>query len=125
MPELKNPEVNKRVKEIRDRLNLTQQEFAEKVHVGRATIASIEAGNINVTDRNIANICKEFCINETWLRTGQGSMEMSVDVKFAELSAEISMSDNALIKEIIEMLWQLDIDELEALKMVIKSMQKK
>lgn len=125
MSEVKNPDINKRVKEIRDKLCLTQQEFAERVHVGRATIASIEAGNINVTDRNIANICKEFCINELWLRTGQGVMELSIDEKFAELSAEIGMSDNVLIKELIEMLWKLDVEELEALKKVIKSMQKK
>ncbi len=63
-----------RIKKIRRELDLTQQQFAEKLKVPRNTIAGYEVGKSNPSDGAINNICKTFNVNESWLRTGEGEM---------------------------------------------------
>lgn len=66
--------MNERIKKLRKELDLTQQEFADRIGVKRNTIATYEIGRNTPLDAVIASICKEFSVNETWLRTGEGEM---------------------------------------------------
>lgn len=54
-------------------LNLTQDEFAKPI-CSRSNLGNIESGRIAVTDRTILDICREYNVSETWLRTGEGEM---------------------------------------------------
>ena len=63
-----------RIKELRDALNLTQQEFADRIGVKRSTIAKYEGGWNVPLDAVISLICREFNVSERWLRTGEGEM---------------------------------------------------
>ena len=63
-----------RIKELRDALNLTQQEFADRIGVKRSTIAKYEGGWNVPLDAVISMICREFNVSERWLRTGEGEM---------------------------------------------------
>jgi transcriptional regulator with XRE-family HTH domain len=66
--------LNTRVKNIRKLLNLSQQEFGSKLGVTGAGISRIESGKRNLTEQMIILICKEFNINENWLRNGEGEI---------------------------------------------------
>lgn len=66
-----------RIKEIRKNANLNQTEFGERIGVAQTTIAGYENGSRAVPNVTIAAICREFGVNETWLRTGSGSMTVS------------------------------------------------
>lgn len=55
-------------------LKLTQQGFADKVGTSRSNIACYETGKNTPSDAVISLICKEFCVNEDWLRNGTGEM---------------------------------------------------
>lgn len=66
--------MNERIKELRKALNLTQQDFAEKIGVKRNTIAQYEIGRNLPIDAVITSICREFNVSEEWLRTGEGEM---------------------------------------------------
>lgn len=66
--------MNERIKKLRKALNLTQQEFAERLKIGRGTLANYEVGRNEPIDAVISLICREFNVNETWLRTGEGKM---------------------------------------------------
>lgn len=66
--------MNTRIKEIRESRNLTQEEFGKKIGSARNTIANYENGNRNPSNSVILSICREFNVNEEWLRTGQGEM---------------------------------------------------
>ena len=66
--------MNKRIKTIRRILDLTQQEFADRIGVKRNTIANYETGRNTPIDSVISLICREFKINENWLRNGVGDM---------------------------------------------------
>lgn len=67
-----------RITKIRKHVGLTQGEFAEKLGLTRNFISLIENGNRIPSDRTITDICREFNVSETWLRTGEG--KMSIDL---------------------------------------------
>lgn len=62
-----------RIKELRQALGLTQQEFADRIGVKRGAIANYEIGR-NASDTAVTLICREFHVDEHWLRTGNGEM---------------------------------------------------
>ena len=66
--------MNERIKELRKALGFTQQEFAEKIGIKRNTVAQYEMGRNQPIDTVIALICREFNVNEDWLRYGEGEM---------------------------------------------------
>ncbi len=72
--------ISERVKFLRKEiLNLNQDEFSKKLGISRSNVANIEVGRINITDRTISDICREFNISEEWLRNGTGEMLVPPD----------------------------------------------
>ena len=66
--------MNTRLTCLRKKLDITQAEFGNKLGVTRAAISRLESGDRNLTDQMILSICREFNVNEHWLRTGDGEM---------------------------------------------------
>lgn len=66
--------MNDRIKAVRKALDLTQQEFGDRLGVKRNTIATYETGKSSPSDAAVSLICREFNVNESWLRTGEGEM---------------------------------------------------
>lgn len=66
--------MNERIKKLRKELDLTQQKFADRLGVKRNTVGQWECGINAITDRVIYSICREFNVNEDWLRSGEGEM---------------------------------------------------
>lgn len=81
--------MNERIKELRRALNLTQQEFADKLNIKRGAIANYEVGRNEPIDAVISLICREFNVNEEWLRNGTG--EMFVEAKENSIVAKATM----------------------------------
>lgn len=65
---------SQRVRELRKSLNLTMEKFGEPLGVKKSAISNIENGSRNLTDQMIIAICREYNVNEEWLRTGSGEM---------------------------------------------------
>lgn len=117
--------MNERIKKIRTLSNLTQQEFANRIKVKRNTVATYEMGRSAPSDSAIALICKEFSINEEWLRYGTGEMYKLKDNSFTELLSRLDDSDDDFIKDIISVYMDLDESSKEALRIVAKKMAEK
>jgi len=66
--------LNERIKKLRKALNLTQQEFADRLKESKSNIATYEVGKNNPADAVVNLICREFGVSEEWLRTGEGDM---------------------------------------------------
>lgn len=71
--------MNKRVKELRKTLKISQDVFSSKINISRSHFALIEGGSKKLTDRVVFDICREFNVNEEWLRTGIGDMFIEPD----------------------------------------------
>ena len=70
-----------RIKQLRKEQNLTQQEFADRLGIKRTTIANYESGRNEPVDSVIALICREFHVNEAWLRSGVGEMKTDMTLQ--------------------------------------------
>ena len=66
-----------RIKELRKSLGLNQTEFGAKLGIAPNTISGYEGGTRAPSDAVIKSICREYGVNETWLRTGAGEMRRS------------------------------------------------
>ena len=66
--------MNKRIKELRETLGLSQAEFAESLNLKRNSISLIENGKRNPSDRTIIDICNKFNASEEWIRNGTGEL---------------------------------------------------
>lgn len=66
--------MNERIKAIRKQKKLTQSEFGAIIGVKGNTITNYESGKRAPSDAVIFSICREFNVNERWLRTGEGEM---------------------------------------------------
>ena len=66
--------INKRIKEVRNVLDLTQSKFSRRIAISTSYLAAIELGNKRAHDRVVRLIINEFNVCEVWLRTGEGEM---------------------------------------------------
>ena len=64
--------MNERIKQVRLKFDLTQSEFGERIGITKSSVSTIESGKSNPSDQTIRSICREFTVNESWLRTGEG-----------------------------------------------------
>lgn len=104
-----------RVRELRKTLDYTLDKFGGKLGVQKAAISKIEKGENNLTDQMILSICREFNVNEEWLRNGNGDMfkKPSDEVGYyVEELLEYDGHGNPFYDMIIEMMKKYqDMDE--------------
>ena len=62
------------IKELRSHVGLNQTDFGARIGVKQSTIAGWETGQRIPPDSAIVSICREFHVDEHWLRTGDGKM---------------------------------------------------
>ena len=68
--------INERVKQIRTSLpgKLSMEAFGKRLGVTKTAISLVESGKNALSDQMRLAICREFDVDEVWLRTGQGEM---------------------------------------------------
>ena len=108
--------IHERIKRIRNENSLTMDVFGKRIGIGKTAISHIESGRANPSDQTIRSICREFGIEEAWLRTGEGEPYQkpdtfnldefarergASDMELAFVKAYFTMSD-ATRKEIME-----------------------
>ena len=82
-----------RIKELRKSLGLTLEKFGEQLGVTKQTVSRIENGVNNLTEQMIKSICREFNVNEEWLRDGTGDMEANKPDDFTSAIVQIDKGD--------------------------------
>lgn len=95
-----------RIKKIRKELDLTQQSFADKIGMKQNTIAQYEMGRTKPSDAIVFSICREFNVNEVWLRTGKGEMfeELTEQQKILNYSALLLKEKDSAVAKAIQTL---------------------
>lgn len=66
--------IGERIKVLRKEKNLSMEDFGSVIGMGKSAVSRIENGVNGTTDQTIRSICREFGVNECWLRTGDGEM---------------------------------------------------
>ena len=120
--------IGERVKELRKQVNLTQQAFADRLNLKRNTVGSYEVNVVEPSDRTISDICREFNVNETWLRTGEGEMfnQITQSEKLAAFLADITANEEDSFKrQFVEVLAELEPEDWKFLERMARKLQKK
>lgn len=118
--------MNERIKELRKSLGLTQLEFGEQVGVKANTIGNYEIGLRTPSDAVIRAICREFNVNENWLRTGEGEMFNPQDEKLAAFVGSLVADDSEPFKRrMVELLADLTPEEWKLLEKMAERLIKK
>ena len=100
--------VNERLRELRKTLGLTQGEFSTKIGINRSSLANYEIGRNAPIDGIVLSICREFNVNERWLRAGEG--EMFIPQKTFSLDEYAKKRDlSELELDIIKIYLELDV----------------
>lgn len=116
--------MNERLKELRKHLKLTQTEFGRKLGFARVSIAQMESGDMNITDKTSKDICREFKVNYLWLTQGNGDMFVDDETDILVAIDEIMSGDDDFYKNIIKMIVKLDHDDIKSIKKMAKEILK-
>lgn len=114
-----------RIKQLRKYFKLNQTAFGEKIGVNQSTITGYETGAREPLNNTILSICREFNVNEEWLRSGTGEMfqTLTPQEELMKYSALLLKENNTqaakLIKNIIITYGQLDNTSKECLELII------
>lgn len=111
--------MNRRVKEIRIALGMSQDAFGAKLGLKRAAVSRIESGAVNLTETNVILICERFNVNREWLLNGTGEMfrPESSDA-MDKLAEQYNLSD--LEKEMLENYCKMSKDQRQAFWVVMQ-----
>lgn len=118
--------MHERIRKLRRELDLTQEKFAERIGIKRNTIATYESGRNEPVDSVVALICREFHVNEEWLRNGTGEMfAQDSEDELQALTEKYSLSpaDRVLIEKYVSLKVDTRNAILEFMKDVVASMQ--
>lgn len=116
-----------RVRELRKTLDYTLDKFGGKLGVQKAAISKIEKGENNLTDQMILSICREFNVNEEWLRTGEGGMFVTLNrtQQIAKLTTDLFKGEKDSFKErLLFALSKLDESDWKVLERIANDLIK-
>ena len=105
--------MNERIKKILEELGLKRVDFANRLHISQPFASELCSGAKSPSERTISDICREFGVNESWLRTGEGEM-------FAAPTAR--NDDKEFRKRLVVMLADLEPKDWELLERIAEKL---
>ena len=111
---------NERLKELRNNLQLSQEEMGKRLGVTRGALCKIELGDRKLTEQMSLSICREFRVNYYWLTEGQLPMILETPETVVDEITEEYNLDN-IDRKIIEKYLELTEDQRNTIKDYLKS----
>lgn len=112
--------MHKRIAAILQARGLKQAEFAKKIGISAAFASELCSGAKSPSDRTISDICREFRVSETWLRTGEGAMDLKLDddAELNYIMESIGASDPTIVR-ILRAYWHLSEADKAAVRKLV------
>ncbi len=114
--------MNKRLKKIRNALNMTQAEFGEKIGLSQNTIANYECGRRALTEQTVKSICREFNVNRDWLLEGKEPMFIEIN-KMDALIAKMLAGQNETAVQLFKAFAELDESDWQVIQKIIDNLK--
>lgn len=108
--------MNHRLTELRKSLNLSMEKFGSRIGITRSAISKMESGSSGLSEQTILSICREFNVNEEWLRNGSGEMFIRATPyekaynRFGYIMENSSASKKAALTMLLELLYTVPDD---------------
>lgn len=119
-------DMHERIKAVRKSAGLTQEKFGQVLGVKQNTIAGYEMGIREPSNAVITLICKEFNINEIWIRTGVGGEDnmhtkISEDDRFSLNLGKLGATESEFVKNGVNFLAETDPEKLKIIEDFMKA----
>ncbi|MBO5831568.1 MAG: helix-turn-helix transcriptional regulator [Alistipes sp.] len=120
--------IGNRIKELRQRLSITQQEFADNIGIKRNTVAQYEIGRNEPQDAVISLICNTYNVNRHWLKSGEGEMfnnldrEREIATFFAKVAKQPNDELDEFKRNLVSILAKLDEGAWEVLRQIAEDL---
>ena len=117
--------LNNRIFELRKTLDLNQTEFGRRIGVKQGSVAAYESGARTPIDAVITSICREFNVNEVWLRTGEGGyknifVKTDPDDRYNLSLGKLTSSENQFIRNAVNYLAEADPEKIKIIEDFMK-----
>lgn len=115
--------IGNRIRTVRKENGLTLVTFGERIGITNPSLSAIENGKTNPSTQTVMLICREFGVNETWLRTGEGEKYMHLsrrDAVAAYVGKILGGKVTPLESALIEFMAQTSAQEWEELASILK-----
>jgi transcriptional regulator with XRE-family HTH domain len=111
--------VNRRIKQVRQALRLSQVQFSRVISLSSGYLAGVEVEKRRVNERLIKLICSSFNVNEKWLKTGEDEMfNLNPDesfIKLISLFKELDLKYQTYILKEINLLLEIQDEDYQKL----------
>lgn len=116
--------ISERIERVVKESGLTKTAFAKRVGVSQAAVSLLCSGATSPSNQTIKSICREFNIQEDWLRHGLDPMraEVSREEEIAELVGKALNGSNDLKKAVIRMICSRTEQELAVLDKALRDL---
>ena len=103
-------DINTRILIIRKFLDITQESFADEIGLKRNSVALVERGKRNPSEKTLKEIRERFNVNKEWLLDGSGQVfnDDHKDHYLFNLCGKLCNSDNDLLKDTFIQVMNLD-----------------
>lgn len=116
--------MNDRIRLLRNTLGLTAEAFGDAIGIVRSAVSNIETGRRQPTNQLVNSICREFDVNEAWLRTGEGEMFLPKDPddELSEFMGAVLREDirTSVRKQLVDLIAHLPPEVLHAIAQVAR-----
>lgn len=114
-----------RIANIRNLLHKSQEEFGNILGVTKSTISLLETKKREPSERLLRDICREFGVNEVWLRTGEGGddnmfTKINQEDRYSISLGRLTVSENKFIQNAIITLEKTDPEKLKVIEEFMK-----
>ena len=122
--------MNERIKAVRLALGISQEEFGKRLGVTRGAITTIELNKVEPKPLFVDLICREFNVNEDWLKNGAEPMflQRSRNEELSAFFGDLLNGEPDFKHRLISVMSRLSVDQWQMLadmaNMLVEEMQK-
>lgn len=114
--------IGNRIAKIIEAKGIKKVQFASRINVDQSYISQLTSGKKTPSDRTVADICREFNVSESWLRTGEGEMfvEKTESEELAAFFGDLLKDEPDFRHRLIAAMSRLTLDEWKVLEKLAK-----
>lgn len=103
---------------------LTKTDFGKRINISQGMVSRICSGDAKPSDRTISDICREFGVNEVWLRTGEGEpfKERTREEEIMRFAVQTLKGSDEFRKAMVSMFAKLDPEDWANLEKIYRKL---
>lgn len=117
--------IGERIRDVRKSNGMTLEKFGERIGMKAGALSQLENGKTNPSEQTIKSICREFGVNEMWLRTGEGEMfqEKTFEQEVTDFLGEIvNFGSDSFKARFISGMARLKPEDWDAIERIVNTM---